>query len=261
MIRSPFRNGFAQPQIGALVNPGHPLGAHLVAGWVMREHARDIITGRPLTDSFGTGPDFVETRTGEGQTFAEGAGGFPAAGNSRLDGLAENFSVVMASTPSLANGWIIYRNDAGAWSVGSAGSNYSMRMRKKDTADYEYAAGLTAGQRYTLGWTHENSTVDFYVDGIQKSTAAAAANFSANTSATEIGDHSGSGEKWTGNVEFLYVFNIPLRADDMALLHQDPYCILRPTDPLWRFSLLNAAAGGSSIAAISAHYHLAGGLR
>lgn len=249
---------YIKPTLGAMINYSHPLANGLTGAWlfneggggVVRENAQGIYNGT----YHGSQPYSTKSILGE-------TGSFVYANSNYVTTVAPsyqftNFTIAARMIPTstgpggLSNTTLVcndvnppttygtafnlHQNKTGAVQDGYVSCWYHSSAGTWNTID-SGSAILSLGTSISLTWVKSGATSTLYQNGVQISTTTFATSdiaYGAN-SYLIIGQDTNTPNTFADiDVDYIYIYNRPMSAQEVWQLYSDPYAIVLPTSKI-----------------------------
>jgi hypothetical protein len=224
------------------INKTHPLARGLVGCWVMNEQTGDKVFDLSGNDNTGTitGADWVA----DGLDFGASSDNskYISVTASQIINLpvSGNFSIVLSGTPNYGNqasraiiSWggaddfIFYPNDN---SNGIGGMRVFWRDTGGNTINYDGADLIGVKTQFT--YTSAPTAQIGYQDGIQVGSSSPSLAGVGPFNSFRIGNWTDSIQPFGGDVQYVYIYNRALSAEEVAWLNREPYAMFeQPISP------------------------------
>lgn len=247
----------------------HPLASGL-AMYVPMQHGAGVpvdLTHQPAAISLNSGAAWGTTVFGSGITL-DGANDYIDYGLAPKVTFTQAQSWTIFGVGTVAGGNATHRNFVRSDVGGGGGDRTVLLFRVNNSNVLQYRNGNTSGQLSDINGSTSISadgavrtfcavrdaagpTVTLYLDGVQE--VSATDDYINNFTLTgnfQTRFEGGPDEWWNGTQHLLAMWNRPLRADEVKLMHAAPFALLNQRAfPVQRFAATAAAGGRGSLLA------------
>ena len=253
-----------KPLLGRQINWAHPLATGLVGCWVMNERTGGIIYDL-------SGNDQIGTLTSAWSRIAEGISK-PNTTNQTISCVTKevmninNLTVACRARPdtSLSSvAPICGRADSG-FGLDPGDSGWILLIRQISStdrivlnigdgtgvsSDFSRDTGIITNDKFHSFCAYKDSTgnTNIVFDGIElTSVATGLGDISIADRTFKIGNDDNGADPYAGDIEYIYVWNRPLSADEAKWIHREPYIMFQQNRVRW-FSIPVPVVDGQAI--------------
>ena len=231
--------GWQKPFRGTQLNRTHPLARGLVGAWIMNE-----ATGEVVHDYSGNGNHGAFSGTGDpwnsDYVSFDGSGEKVAIPTMSLSA----WTITIKLSGSYTSGFMLPIGGEG-WSGQFMGKNDDGFRVRDSGGDVNLSSDTyVAGTIETWTVTYDGTIYKFYTNGCYVGyRAKGGRTFTLDV----LGACLGSGFYFSGKIWYNYIYNRALSAEEIALLHREPYCMFTRALDIGALLYAVPVVGGSII--------------